>query len=266
MVVGQRKIAFVLAATDQGTYLVNRFDYKQTGETAYGVGYELLETAAREPEEVNTAMTLLSLRRDYFGDGVVGIDCGANIGLHAISWARKMTGWGQVIAIEAQERIYYALCGNITLNNVFNAQARHAAVSREVGGMRIPVPNYLAPASFGSLELQRTTNEHVGQDIDYSQEAGSDVAMISLDSMKLPRVDLIKIDVEGMELDVLAGATEILTHLKPCLLIERLKTNERTLFALLASYGYQLLPMGINVIAVHESDPTRQHVQFAERG
>ena len=32
-----------------------------------------------------------------------------------------MFGWGTVIAIEAQERVYYALCGNITINNCLNA-------------------------------------------------------------------------------------------------------------------------------------------------
>ena len=44
-----------------------------------------------------------------------------------------MTGWGIVIAIEAQERIYYALAGNLALNNCFNARAIHAAVSTAPG-------------------------------------------------------------------------------------------------------------------------------------
>src|SRR5260370_16749261 len=38
-----------------------------------------------------------------------------------IEWAKRMTGWGSVLAIEAQERIYYALAGNIALNNCFNS-------------------------------------------------------------------------------------------------------------------------------------------------
>jgi FkbM family methyltransferase len=55
----------------------------------------------------------------------VAIDCGANIGTHTIEWAKKMTGWGAVIGIEAQERIFYALAGNIAINNCFNALQRY---------------------------------------------------------------------------------------------------------------------------------------------
>ena len=70
-----------------------------------------------------------------------------------------MTGWGQVLAFEAQERIYYALAGNIAINNCFNARALHAAVTSEAGRMKIPAPDYLAPASFGSLELRKRTTQ-----------------------------------------------------------------------------------------------------------
>ena len=72
-------------------------------------------------------------------------------------------GWGSVVAIEAQERIYYALAGNIAINNCFNAICMNAAVSSATGTMRVPVPDYLTASSFGSLELQqRDGNEFIG--------------------------------------------------------------------------------------------------------
>jgi hypothetical protein len=117
-----------------------------------GVGFQILEGGAFDPEEVDMALMLLGLRRRYFGDGVVALDCGANIGVHTIEWARRMNGWGEVIAIEAQERVFYALAGNIAINNCFNARAVHAAVAAEVGAINIRRPNYLRPGSFGSLE------------------------------------------------------------------------------------------------------------------
>jgi hypothetical protein len=113
-----RKIAFVLAATDHGTLIVNRFDYHMVdATTGYGVGYVLLDKSAYEAEEGATVMRLLMLRHQHFGDGVVAVDCGANIGVHTIEWAKGMTSWGFVLAIEAQERIFYALAGNISINN-----------------------------------------------------------------------------------------------------------------------------------------------------
>src|SRR6201994_2446504 len=165
-----RKLAFVLASSKHGTMIVNRLDYRMVNaEQGFGVGLQILETAAFDPDEVKMAIDLLNLRRRHHGDGVVAIDCGANIGVHTVEWANAMTGWGSVLAIEAQERVYYALAGNIAINNCFNAIALHAAVSSESGTMQIPSPNYLVPSSFGSLELrQRDGNEFIGQTIDYT--------------------------------------------------------------------------------------------------
>ena len=119
-----RKLGFVLAATDQGTLIVNRFDYKMVDETrGFGVGHMLLNTASYDANEVGAAQGLLILRRQYFGVGVTAIDCGANIGVFTVEWAKAMTGWGFVLAIEAQQRLFYALAGNIAINNCFNAQA-----------------------------------------------------------------------------------------------------------------------------------------------
>src|SRR5229473_1828699 len=161
-----RPIGFVLAASDYGPLIVNRFDrYVKQDGSGFGVGFEILQTSTYASKEVALVTGLLAVRRQHFGDGVVAVDCGANIGVHTIEWAKTMTGWGSVLAIEAQERIFYALAGNIAINNCFNATAIHAAVGAEPGVMRIPRPNYLRPASFGSLELkQRVANEYIGQE------------------------------------------------------------------------------------------------------
>ena len=260
-----RKIAFVLASTDHGTLIVNRFDYHIVDAThGYGVGHFLLENGCYEPQEGAIAMRLLTLRRQHFGDGVVVLDCGANIGVHTVGWAKGMAGWGFVLAIEAQERIYYALAGNITINNCFNARAMHAALGAEVGSLRIPVPNYLAPASFGSLELRPSdNNEFIGQAIDYADSKLTTTRMVSVDSLNLARLDLIKIDVEGMELEVMEGAKATLERLKPMIIVEQLKAPKERIAAVLASYGYDWFEFGLNFLCVHPSDPTRQAITTA---
>jgi FkbM family methyltransferase len=261
-----RKLAFILASTDHGTLIVNRFDYKMVSATSgYGVGYNLLERASYDAEEVSIALQLLGYRRRHFGDGVVAVDCGANIGVHTVQWAKGMTGWGQVVAIEAQERVFYALAGNITINNCFNAHAVHAAVGAQAGTIRIPIPDYRAPASFGSLELRKTdATEFIGQEIDYSEQKLVNVPMTSIDSMNLLRLDLLKIDVERMELEVLEGAKATLARLLPIIIVEGLKAPKTEITAVLASYGYEWFPFGLNFLAVHPSDPTRQHINIAQ--
>lgn len=259
-----RNLAFVLAASDQGTLIVNRFDYNAISANAViGVGHQILSHASYEANECQTVRMLLGLRRQYFGDGVIAVDCGANIGVFTVDWAKWMTGWGAVLGIEAQERIFYALAGNVAINNCNNAQVILGAIGAQIGVMQIAVPDYTRPGTFGSLELiQNEGSEFIGQEIDQSPERLRDVRCLTLDSLNLGRLDFLKVDVEGMELDVLAGGRETIARHLPIMLVERIKADTLALQTVLASYGYQLFPTGINILAVHPSDQTINHLSL----
>jgi FkbM family methyltransferase len=261
-----RKIAFVVAATEHGTMILNRFDHCMYNEgNGIGVGLKIFENSAFEPEEVDTALWLLSLRRQHFGDGVVALDCGANIGVHTVEWAKHVNGWGQVIAIEAQERVFYALAGNIVINNCLNARAMHAAVAAQNGTMRIPTPDYLSPGSFGSLELRLSGhNEFIGQTIDYSDAATVEIRTITIDSLDFARLDLLKIDVEGMEIEALAGAVASLARCRPVVMVESLKSDARRLRETLEQHGYRVFAAGINLLAIHGEDKTLTDFERAD--
>ncbi|QJD91199.1 FkbM family methyltransferase [Duganella dendranthematis] len=259
-----RPIAFVLASTNHGSMLVNRHDYRIVPGGGYGVGYQLLNSSAFDPQEIDFAVKLLMTRRENFGDGVVAIDCGANIGVHTIEWAQAMHGWGEVIAFEAQERIYYALAGNIALNNCFNAKAIFAAVGASAGEISVPQPNYFLPSSFGSLEIRKTdTTEFIGQKIDYAEENCVRTQMMSIDQLNLKRLDFIKIDIEGMEMEALMGAEQSISKYKPQLMIEKIKSNEEEIRAFLEKLQYKIFPLGINLIAVHKDDPVAEQIKVS---
>jgi FkbM family methyltransferase len=264
----KRPLPFVLAATNHGSMILNRNDYRMTdANSGYGVGFQLLNTSSFDPEEITFALALLTLRQKYFGKGVVAIDGGANIGVHTIEWAKHMYGWGEIHAFEAQEKIYYALAGNIAINNCLNASAHLAALGATCGEIKIPIPNYLVPASFGSLELkQNATNEFIGQEINYSESAMKSVALKSIDSFNWLRVDLIKIDVEGMELEVLRGATDTIKRTKPIMMIEVIKSDLKRIEEDLNSQNYQCFPLGINLLAIHDSDPAIAHIKATGSG
>ena len=256
----ERPIAFTLASTNHGTMLVNRFDSIMGFHGApYGVCCDLLEKSCFDPQEINNTLILLQERRKHFGDGLVTVDCGANVGVHTIEWAKLMHGWGTVLGIEAQERIFYALAGNVTINNCFNAKVINAAIGYKVGTINIPVPNYFKNSSFGSLELQKKEqNEGIGQEIDYSPEYTVPIALISLDSIctQNTRLDLVKIDIEGMEMQALEGGKESIERFKPILIVENLKLNKEELNNWLTSRNYKTYNFGNNTLGIHESDPT----------
>ena len=105
----QKPIPFVLTSTNHGMMIVNRNDYFMIdNESGYGVGHQLLNTSSFDQQEIDFALALIYRRKVNFGEGVVAIDCGANIGVHSVEWARLMTSWGSVITFEAQEKIFYA--------------------------------------------------------------------------------------------------------------------------------------------------------------
>ncbi len=263
-----RKIAFIVASTDHGTMIVNRFDYKMESEASgFGVGFKILNETSYEHSEISVGSFILASRRKHFGDGVVAVDCGANIGTHTVEWAKQMAKWGSVIAIEAQERIYYALAGNVAINNCFNVKLIHAAVGNRNGLMKIPNPDHFVPSSFGSLELRPPrVPENIGQKIDYSDSALVSVRAITLDSLALRRVDLLKIDVEGMECEVLEGAKRTIRQFLPVIIIEHLKAGPEKIASALQHYGYRLAEMGVNILAAHPTDKTSDDLSASTPG
>lgn len=256
-------IAFVIASSRHGPLILNVNDH--TVSPIYGdigVGHQIMATSSFEPEEINLALQLLQLRREYFGDGVFAIDGGANIGVHTIEWARQMHGWGEVLGFEAQEVVFYALAGNVAINNCLNARVKLSALGETCGELAIPQPNYFQPSSFGSLEIkQRENTEFIGQNISYDKKSMNKIPMISIDSLNLQRLDFFKVDVEGMEVEVLKGSTETLKRCKPIMLVEVIKSDHRAIQELLESLGY--LPpssIGGNEVFIHRADPTASHV------
>lgn len=261
----KRPIAYVLAATNHGSMIVNRHDHHgtDTGQ-GFGVGHQLLSTSTFDAEEVDLALGLLGLRQQFFGNGVVAIDGGANLGVHTLSWARHMHGWGRVLAFEAQEYVFYALAGNLALNNCWNASARWSALGERDGFIDIPEPDYLRPGSFGSLELrQGPRNEFIGQAVSYDKEDCVRTPMLAIDSLQLQRLDFLKLDVEGMEMEVLRGARATLERCRPIVMAEVIKSDRDALLAYLQQLGYVTITegMGLNVLALHGTDPSKDQLR-----
>lgn len=257
----------MLASTNHGSLIVNRNDYHMVDDTqGYGVGWHILCSSSYEAEELSLLLALLDRRHRHFGDEVVAVDGGANIGVHTVEFAKHMYGWGRVLAFEAQELVFYALAGNVALNNCANARARLAALGEKSGEIRVPELDPFLPASFGSLALRdHADNPFIGQEILYDREAGNAVPVITLDSLELERVDLVKLDIEGMESEALRGGRATLERHRPILHVEANRPGARAeLEKFVATLGYRAWPMGLNLLAVHENDPTLGQISVTD--
>ena len=111
----------------------------------------------------------------------------------------------------------------------------------------IPTPDYFVPSSFGGLELKpRVDTEFIGQPVDYSPGTTVAVQKISIDALSLPRVDLLKLDIGGMESEALEGALQTIKRCRPIFLVESIKTGAERLRIFLDEHGYKVVNAGIN--------------------
>jgi FkbM family methyltransferase len=138
------------------------------------------------------------------------LDAGANMGAMTIPFAKVAH---KVIAFEPQEFLYYTLCGNIAINNLYNVSAYMNAVDA-VSGRQVYFPS---PSAFYD---QDTHFAGVGLCRGERDNADREVATVALDDLELERLDFIKLDVEGNELLAMRGAEQILERFKPVVFVE----------------------------------------------
>ena len=139
--------------------------------------------------------------------GMTAVEVGANLGVLTVPFGRLVRPGGKVIAFEPQRIIYQMLCGNLALNAIDNVVAHNSAVGRAAGSVIIPPVDYAQPGNFGGVSLGGSGE-------------GETIPLVTIDSLGLTRCDFMKIDVEGMELDVLKGAANTLQRFRPRLYVE----------------------------------------------
>lgn len=163
------------------------------------------------------------------GEGDIVVEAGANIGAHTVAIAKKVGPRGRVLAFEPQRVVFQTLCGNLALNSITNTFGFNCALSDEETELSVPPVDYARPANFGGLTMTGP-----GQ--------GEPVAARRLDGMgRLPRLELLKIDVEGMEAAVLRGARETIARHRPALYVENDRVEKSVeLIELIRSFGYRL--------------------------
>jgi hypothetical protein len=125
-------------------------------------------------------------------------------------------------------------------------------VEEKDGMIDVPALSPAISRNFGGVELKSPVDADVRP-----------IPLITLDSLNLPRVDLIKIDIEGMEINALHGAAELIKSNKPILFIEWIKSDQQELVSLLDAFGYNKINIiGMNLLAIHPDDLCREHVSF----
>lgn len=169
----------------------------------------------------------VDLFRQIVRPGDTVVEAGANIGGLTLPLARLVGGHGQVLAFEPQRAIHGILVTNLTLNGLEHVRAERLALGAAAGEIRVPVLPLAAAANFGGVSL--------------GGNAGETCLVRSLDSYGLGALGLIKIDVEGAECEVIAGAAQTIRRLRPVLYVENDRLEKSAaLIAAILDLGYRL--------------------------
>ena len=184
------------------------------------IGPSLEAYGEYSPEEARMFQLLLQ-------PGDVVLEVGANIGAHTLPLARAVGTAGRVYAIEPQRSLFQMLCANLALNDLQNVHVRQRGLGAVAEVLRVSTPATAALANFGGISLGRQGEEPV--------------EVMTLDQLQLGRLDLIKIDVEGMEEAVLRGGIETIRRLRPKLYVENDRVGGSVaLIRLIRDLGYRM--------------------------
>lgn len=142
------------------------------------------------------------------------LDVGANIGAISLPVAGKLPSVN-IVAFEPNLPVYGLLNANVVGNQLENVICYPWAVGKDKGVVDFPFVPLGASLNFGGVGFST------------DGFARCPTVMVRLDDLDLRKIDFLKIDVEGFDLDVLSGARKLLDRDKPTLIFEG-KVGENT--------------------------------------
>lgn len=164
--------------------------------------WALLFFGQYEPEITRLLQALIT-------PGATALDIGANIGIHTVTMA-KQAGNGRVLAFEPHPQTVQRLRANLALNGLSQTEVVEVALLDRAGDVSL----------FAGTDCNPATSSLRG----YQGWSSTSVKGATLDDVlrerDVERVNVVKIDVEGFESAVLAGAQTMLGRDRPALIFE----------------------------------------------
>ncbi|HEY6898720.1 MAG TPA: FkbM family methyltransferase [Rhodocyclaceae bacterium] len=220
----------------------------------------LADRGGYEPEILEISRHIIRL------NGGRVIDVGANIGTFCIPLAKEFPNTA-FTAFEAQPAVYAALLDSIALNGVSNVEAIKQGVSDCAETISASIPDYENEPNIGAFSLDAEVRAN---DYEVKTVGGMETfSLVPLDDFNMTDVALLKIDVEGMEFKVVAGAAKTLRDSNfPPIIFEAWTwkpfylPRREMLYQYLQEMGYEIIQIGQNNLAQHCSRANKLHINF----
>lgn len=207
-------------------------EYNHTEEIEYFKGIALLKHDShftgwiKEAGRLDHHTWLLNRCMVFIPRGGTVVDAGAYIGDMSIAFAKRVGNKGRILCFEPNPNAFKCLQHNMEHSGVGKLELYHAGLSSAPGTLGINIEN----ENFGMA---------------YMSGEGM-IPVFPLDHFALDACHFIKIDCEGMEVEILKGAEQTIMRHKPAMLIEmnratlgRYGMNYSDILVILSRYGYQ---------------------------
>ena len=178
---------------------------------------------------LNNSIKLINTYIEHDNDCVI-LDIGSNFGFLSLVWASSICkNNGRVFSFEPNFNVYSSFEKSINENNLNNV---------------IVVNNMAVGSKNGTIDiyLNNTTSNIISNN---EANKSVEIEMIAIDSYieqnNIKRCDLIKIDVDGIEHDILKGSINTLSHFKPICIVET--NNDKRILDFFKKNEYRILDM-----------------------
>ena len=182
-----------------------------------------------------------ALRREL-APGMTFFDVGANVGFVTLIAASIVGPSGRVVAFEPVPENVAAIRENLALNAIEWVELHQTAIARSSGSASLIISEVSAFSRLAHISVPSEDRERI------------EVAVTSIDELlasgSVPKPDVIKIDVEGAELEAIEGMRDTLAELKPVLLCEVHDCNAAYV-ELMNGLGYETVNLDEDVPVEH---------------
>ena len=205
------------------------------------------QTGTYSPDDIHLLTSLVEFLTKKNNQAVF-YDVGANFGIHTLAIASRFGPAVSVRAFEAQPQLFYGLCGTVALNGLTNVRCHNLAISDgSCKTIQFDLPDYDSPNNFGGLEL---VPARISDNSDMTKVGKETISCATLSDFD-ERVDLIKMDIEGMEYLALCGASRLFDLHRPICFVEILKSDTNQIQTFFAQKKYHILPFsGMDWLAI----------------
>ena len=217
------------------------------------VPFSVLADGYYEPYQSDLLVSLGKLSKHF-------LDIGSNMGFYSLALASENLSL-QVDAFEPQPLVFSMLEKNVDLNQLTERVRIHnVGLGKDVGILKMYVPKFTGTggASFQNLHE------------DEGEATEIEVEVVVLDQTISSTIDLMKIDVEGFELNVLHGAESLISAMKPTVVVELLRKwmkpfghTPQMFLEEMSKYGYLCFAIGEReLIRTFEIDENTAQTNF----